>query len=454
MKGTRKDQYLRTYGARPFRQLSAKSLEGVELAVVIPALAEYSSLFSTLASISENPASDLRRTLVICVVNNHPYPFTSQEEIDNNQETLKVLSSLVLGYPSLPTLSHEKIRNELKKISDNGLRMAFIDASSAGNEIPELDGGVGTARKIGMDAVLDVIDENASTGVICCLDADTLVQKNYLSAVADHFAKSDDPGAVVAYSHQVPENGELANAICCYELFLRYYVLGLAYAGSPYAYHSIGSTMTCTVDGYCAVRGMNRRTAAEDFHFLNKLAKVGKLGVITETTLFPSARPSARVPFGTGRRIIRHLSGQTDEYRLYDYKIFSILKKWLELLDADPYRKTSHILADAHLIHPCLEKYLLVTHFDTAWPSIQKNSRDSVQLRRQFSVWFDGLKTLKFVHHLSHTAFPMLPMFHALPRLLDLIGLKHSLDPIQEGIPPINKQVEVLNAIRAYFPNS
>jgi glycosyltransferase involved in cell wall biosynthesis len=454
MNWIRIDKYLRTYGIRPVRPLVARSLEGIALVVVIPALAEKTSLFSTLASISANPHKDLQYTLVICVVNNHPYPFTSRAEIEDNLETLKVLEALIWGQPPAQML-HQEIKEDLKAIDESGLRVAFIDASSAGNEIPEGEGGVGTARKIGMDAALGVIDRDANGAIICCLDADTLVQENYLSAVADHYAKTDDHAAVVAYSHQMPPSPDLAAAICCYELFLRYYVLGLSYAESPYAFHSIGSTMTCTAEGYCSVRGMNRRTAAEDFHFLNKLAKIGDMGLIRDTTVNPSARSSTRVPFGTGRRIIRHMSGQTDEYRLYDYRIFKILRKWLALMDANPCRKPTYILEEAYLVHPGLQEYLLDARFETAWTAIQVHSRHPGQLRLQFPIWFDGLKTLKLVHHLSRSTFPMISMFQALNGLLALKGRKVLLESDdQEGIPPIDTQLEILNALRSDFPDS
>ena len=35
------------------------------------------------------------------------------------------------------------------------------------------------------------------------------------------------------------------SAIICYETFLRYYVMCLRYAGSYYAFHTIGSAMAC-----------------------------------------------------------------------------------------------------------------------------------------------------------------------------------------------------------------
>ena len=229
---------------------------------------------------------------MICVVNNHRPPLAADAEIRDNQETLRHSAC-----PCFQTSRHirilpDGIREDLRQIAGSDLRLAFIDASSPGLEIPDRDGGVGTARKIGMDAALQIVDARAAGGgVICCLDADTLVEENYLSAFWTYFTRTGDPAAVSAYAHQKPDDPELLAAICCYEIFLRSYVIGLSYAGSPYAFHSIGSTMACTAEGYTDVRGMNRRGAAEDFHFLNKLAKIGKIGTITETTVFPSRGP-------------------------------------------------------------------------------------------------------------------------------------------------------------------
>ncbi|MCL5808799.1 MAG: glycosyltransferase family 2 protein [Deltaproteobacteria bacterium] len=449
-----REKYLRTYGISPQRPLVAASVEGIEQAVVIPALAERDSLFRTLASIARNRASDLQRTLVICVVNNHRRPLTADAEFADNQKTLPILQSLVFRRPVHPDLS-DGIRGDLQSVAGSDLRLAFIDASSPGLEIPDRDGGVGTARKIGMDAALGIVDARAAGGgVICCLDADTLVEENYLSAFRVYFTQAGDPAAVAAYAHQASDNPRLMAAICCYEIFLRSYVIGLSYAASPYAFHSIGSTMACSAEGYLDVRGMNRRRAAEDFHFLNKLAKIGRIGAITETTVFPSPRPSGRVPFGTGRRMLRFLTGGVDEYRLYDPMIFVILKKWLAAMEADPDRDLEAILAGARRIHACLEEYLRLSRFAEGWNLIRKNCRDTGQLRRQFPVWFDGLKTLKMVHHLSQSAFPLIPMFDGLKKLIALWDRPLSRVITYEGIPKLDEQFRILETLRSDFPHS
>ncbi|MBU1183857.1 MAG: glycosyltransferase family 2 protein [Proteobacteria bacterium] len=451
----RTQKYLHTYGVSPVRPLLTASVDGVERAVVIPALAESSSLFRTLASIAGNSPRELRRTLVICVVNNHRPHLAAEADILDNRETLNVFNALVLGRP--PSLSrHTGMLDDIRQIARSGLRLACIDASSPGLEIPDRDGGVGTARKIGMDAALKLLDsQGTGGGVICCLDADTLVDENYLSAVGHHFAETGNPAAVSAYAHQKPSDPEILLAICGYEIFLRSYVIGLSFAGSPYAFHSIGSTMACTAESYVGVRGMNRRAAAEDFYFLNKLCKIGKIGVVRETTVFPSSRPSGRAPFGTGRRVLRFMTGGGDECRLYDPRVFDILREWLAGMEADPDRDPGAILVAAGRIHFLLEEYLRMSRFDRNWRVIRRNCSNSTHLRRQFHVWFDGLKTLRLIHHLSRSAFPPVPIFDGLKGLLDRVGGSIPIPANSpEGTLELDLQFRILEELRSQFPCS
>jgi hypothetical protein len=448
-------KYLQYYGIRLKRPLRTASTEGVERVVVIPALAESSSLFRTLAGIAGNPSDELAKTLVLCVVNNHRPPLTTPEEIRDNQNTLTLLENLLRGDARLHSHPAE-MRDDLRQIAGSELRLGCIDASSPGLEIPERDGGVGTARKIGMDAALALLDgRGPGGGVISCLDADTLVEENYLSAVCNHFSDTRNSAAVARYAHQRPADLDLLSAICCYEIYLRAYVMGLSFAGSPYAFHAIGSTMACTAQAYVDVRGMNRRTAAEDFHFLNKLAKIGSIGVIATTTVFPSPRPSERVPFGTGRRVLRFMIGGADEYRLYDPRIFGILREWLAGMEANPDRGSEAILTAARKIHPDLKAYLDLSRFAIDWPVIRRNCADAEHLRRQFHVWFDGLKTLRLVHHLSRSAFPPVPMFEGLKGLLEGMGQAiPSIAGIPAGIPEPDIQFRIVEELRYRFPKS
>lgn len=389
------------------RPLVSLELGGIEQVVVIPALAELNSLPATLATLARNADRELERTLIICVINNRGVNASSPREIQDNQDTMHYLQARIRGLPGhLPA----------------NLRLAYIDASSPGREMPDKYGGVGTARKLGLDAALRLFDYSVdSAKLLISLDADTLVADNYLAAIRSFF-RPDQAAAVVGYAHQIPSDARERLAIGNYEIFLRYYVLGLRYAGSPYAFPSIGSTMVCTADAYVAVGGMNRRDAAEDFYFLNKLAKFKAVGCIATTTVHPSARPSRRVPFGTGRRIIRFLEEGKEEWLLYDPHIFIILKRWLQTMEASPDRETADIMQEAGQIDGRLLAFLELHQFAAAWFSIRKNVKYREGLQRHFHCWFDGFKTLKLVRFLTDQGLPQINMFSALEQLLRLMG--------------------------------
>lgn len=412
------NQYLQKYSATGHWKMVAGNTENISQVVVIPAYAEKDMLFSTLASLALNAPSSLDYSFILCVVNNKK---NSPSEVkENNQLTLDYLQALVKSR-SLNQLNINRQMNELLHIiADSGLRLGYINASAAGYEIPDNYGGVGMARKIGMDTALKLLlTESVSEKPILSLDADTLVQQNYLSAINNYF-KDKVKTAVVAYEHQEPVEDEGRAAIYCYEIFLRYWKLGLEYAQSPFAFHSIGSTIICSTDAYLAVRGMNRREAGEDFYFLNKLAKVGNIDYIRNTCVYPSARSSLRVPFGTGKRIHRFLNHQCEEYILPDPRIFRILGEWLQFMKRPFNYSAEYVMENAESIHPRLASFLTGWNFGQTWNKISRNSKNERNLINQFQSWFDGFKTLKLINFLSRECFPPVNMFAALKLLLKM----------------------------------
>ncbi|MEN6376012.1 MAG: glycosyltransferase family A protein [Smithella sp.] len=399
-------------------RLIAGNTEDPSMVVVIPAYAEKDMLFSTLASLARNSPTSLQYSIILCVINNKKN--SSSAVKNNNQLTLEYLDILVSGKDPEQMNLAQDLKKQLKFITEAGLRIGYVDASSEGYEIPDNEGGVGMARKIGMDTALSLLSKSsARKKIILCLDADTIVQSNYLETIKECFTKKVKT-AVVAYEHQEAENDEGRAAIYCYEIFLRYWILGLKYAKSPYAYHSIGSTIICSADAYLAVRGMNRREAGEDFYFLNKLAKIGKINYIKETCVYPSSRASFRVPFGTGKRIQRFLTHEQEEYILYDPQIFEILAKWLQLMEQSVLDDEKEILITAGLIHPSLVSFLTDCRFGEAWARIRRNVKSQDKLINHFHCWFDSFKTLKLINYLTREFYPPINMFEALGRILKL----------------------------------
>jgi hypothetical protein len=206
--------------------------------------------------------------------------------------------------------------------------------------------------------------------------------------------------------------------------------------------------MACTAAAYTAVRGMPARQAGEDFYFLNKLAKLAPIGDVRDTTVHPSARPSGRVPFGTGRRMLRFLAGGHDEYLAYDPGVFSLLKAWLEAFAGEPGSSGAELLARAAALSPQLHSFLDRHEFAAVWERIRSANRRPEYLMRQFHCWFDGFKTLKLIHELSADVLPPLHMFKALKILLRQMNIPLAGIPAGAAGKTLEEQLLFLDLLR------
>jgi hypothetical protein len=429
-------------------ELKAHSLDGIRHAVVIPILAEYPGILDTLHSLAMNRVDELAQTLIVCVVNNRPHPHARPEDIANNRHTLTLIDDLV-NKRSVKKQDHDDVYTRASMIMESNIRLAYIDAASPGLEIPP-EMGVGLARKIGMDLCLTQIPlEAPGQNLLMSLDADTLVEPTYLKEVIRHFQINNYLASVVSFAHKSTENSEVQEAIAFYEVHLRYYVLGLKLAHSPYAFHTIGSTITTRNDTYAMVRGMPKRLAAEDFYFLNKIAKLGRIGIIEGTTVFPSPRLSQRTPFGTGKAVTQLIGGI--EKRLYDPEVYRILGHWLNLVEQSTESEGEKIIARAAEIHSALPDYLHQIRFCENWTKLKKNYPHQHHLQRQFHAWFDGLKTLKLIHHLTRNGIPKVPASHAITVMQRLLVTDAKRVNTATGV---SFMMELLSQLRAMDMNT
>ena len=368
-------------------------------AVVIPSLAEAVNLPQTLESLSRNPAVLLDCFLILVVVNQR-VDATDAETADN-LETLRMLPFWKQGY---------------------GLKNLFwVDAASVGAELPARQ-GVGLARKIGLDLSLTLLDYNHGDPLLICLDADTLVQPDYLSAIAAHFASSSAGGAVIPYRHRPAADQAGQSAIDRYELFLRSYVLGLELAGSPYAFHTVGSAMACRASSYTASGGMNRRLAGEDFYFLQQVHKTSGVATVDGTVVHPSPRSSHRVPFGTGRAVGDMLAEGEQRLLFYQPVVFSIVGEWLKCVNENPGAEAGSLLDSAIRIAPVLHDFLVQSDFKNSWDNLKKNNRENTKLIKAFHGWFDAFRTMRLVHELSDRVYPRIAPEVATAALLERAG--------------------------------
>ena len=406
--------------------------------VVIPAVSEYEYIRKLLLSLSDNDPTYFNYTLILFVINN-----LKDDPLEVKLENFKSIQ--LLKQALLKTTKDDLI----EKIISSGLNIGIVDVASKGKEMPEKDGGVGFARKIGMDLALTVFDYNSTQKkIIVSLDADCTVGKNYITEIHQNFNSQNLSAAYINFLH--PSTDDLNNnlAIICYEVFLRYYVLGLKYANSSFAFPTVGSTITCDYKTYIKAEGMNKRKAAEDFYFMEKISKSTEIKKIDSTTVYPSGRQSSRVPFGTGQRIIRFLSNIKNEYLVYSPESFIILKKWLEVFNNYSVKSSVEYAEQAKKIDINLYNFLYEQKFGLNWERIKGNFKNLETIQKQKIFWFDGFKTLKLIHYLRDNCVPLTPLFASVDELLNLYNPSFVVNWKGKEVPTIEVQIKYLEILR------
>lgn len=269
--------------------------------------------------------------------------------------------------------------------------------------------GVGSARKIGMDEMIYRYHAtNQARGIIISLDADTLVAKNYLVEIEQLFRKEPSRvGCTLQFKHRI---GELSNpkqqeGMRLYEQHLHYYKQALQFTGYPHAIYTIGSAFACRADAYVKQGGMPRRQAGEDFYFLHKLTNMGPLAELNSTCVYPSARTSNRVPFGTGPSMQRWLDGDQSIGMSYDFAAFQELKSFFDSV-ATLYTSLPEVK------HPdALQQFLAEDGFwENILPELRSNCASISGFKKRFFQYFNAFKIIQFLNfaHPSPYSFQLI----------------------------------------------
>lgn len=309
-----------------------------------------------------------------------------------------LLLILVLNQPdNEPDLAvNDGLRCALKNMTQRR-QLLLLEREAA---LPRRE-GVGLARKIGSDVACALMHSGQlREGWIHCTDADASLPVDYFSA-ADSIADQSASG-VIAHPFQHQLAGEMGTAMALYELRLHDHVLALLAAGSPYAFHTLGSCISIRRSVYEQVRGFPRRAGGEDFYLLNKAAKLTKIASPVGPAINIEGRVSSRVPFGTGPALLKlqQLDDPLDAPLFYHPQSYAALK---QLLSAVEHQQS---LATALNEYPSALSVLTALGIDAALTHCDRQSSDHATYLRHFHQWFDGFRTLKFMHGHRDKGYP------------------------------------------------
>ncbi|WP_420318537.1 glycosyltransferase [Ekhidna sp.] len=347
-------------------------------------------------------------------------------------DLIGALTSLAdCGYPSEKFLvliilnESESASEDIRKANEQtmrelqGFKCDFTLLASQ-KKLPVKKAGVGLARKIGMDEAVRLFNKSGKDGAIICYDADCRCDENYLIEIQKAYSNPEVNSGIVFYEHQL--HRENHSAIVEYELYLRYYIDALRFAGFPNAHQTLGSCITVRKSMYEKVGGMNTRKAGEDFYFLNKTIPHGGFVEINSTTIRPSDRISDRVPFGTGKAV-NDIIGSSAEYSVYHPNIFEDLRLF--------FRKVDSFWEENDWKIPKTMKTFIGDDWEKELSDLKSQVSSKEQFIKRFFHWFDAFKILKYVHFCRDEFYQNVELEEALEWLRNkhffLKGTKDSL---------------------------
>ena len=362
----------------PFRKINIalEPSKDLKIIVVIPSYNE-KNIQPTIDSLFLKQDDFSFNVEVIVLINN------SESEIEEIKEqnllTLKTLQNLSETY------SNSNMHLIPVLIGD-------LDAKHA---------GVGWARKLGMDIATQRFRTINFNGIIVGLDADTVVESNYLNSIYSFFSNNNFNAASIYFEH--PVTGDSFSdvhleQIKYYELHLRYYKNSLNYSNLPYSFHTIGSAFALTASAYARQGGMNRRKAGEDFYFINKLIKGEIFGEINDTKVMPSPRVSNRVPFGTGRAILEGLNTKKDLSLTYDFQSFEVIHSWINRINTKDFKYGNF----PEILKAYMGEEIWIKHHTM----MLNNTNSHKSYLKLFYNIFDAFWMLKFIHFLRDNYYP------------------------------------------------
>lgn len=354
--------------------------EDLSLIVVIPSYKE-PNISYTLASLCQciKPKGEVELIIVVNAPENAP-----SEVLDINRNTIA------------------QIKGMEKKLEENKISLKLILEEN----LPKKFAGAGLARKIGMDEALHRWALAKKDGPIICLDADCTVSKDYLIAAEKAFSNPLIQLGHYQFKHLFLEekDEQLKNGIVQYELHLRYHIQGLKWSGYPNAKHTVGSCMVVRASAYAKSGGMNRRKAGEDFYFMHKLLPICQF-IYLPALVYPSARSSDRVPFGTGRAQLEFLDAGAQIRNTYHPETYISLKQFFKLVPNLYYTVIGLEELPEHLL-----QFLLEQGFENRLKDMISQSKTANIFVKNFWQWMDGFMVLKMTHFLRDNCHSEMPI--------------------------------------------
>ncbi len=302
--------------------------------------------------------------------------------------------------------THEELMKYSSEFNDDRLTLTSVLCE----DLPKKHAGVGLARRIGMNlAIQHFLVQNKKNGVIVSLDADCTVSENFFTSILESYQNNEN---LIATIHNVihrVDGGdvELESAVRQYETYIKCYSRGLENIGFPYYYPTIGSAFSVTADAYVKVGGMGRQQGGEDFYFLQKIFQQGEVEFIENITVFPLARFSDRVPFGTGPALQRINDESDSVLKVYSMQSFKELKCLFDIKHLF-YKKDQRCVTDLiNGLHPAVKDFIRDFGVIDKINDCNRNSATIDTFEKRFFHHFNAFLIIKYMNYVHPKYFEL-----------------------------------------------
>jgi len=323
-----------------------------------------------------------------------------------------------------------KIKNNYK------FQIHLIDRSSKEKAWSEKNQGVGWARKTLMDYISNISNEN---DIIISLDADTQYDSNYFQLISEYFQKNTSIDCIsIPYYHPLNTDDNANKAILRYEIYMRYYLLNLFRINNPYSFSALGSAIAFRISSLNKIGGFSPKKSGEDFYFLQKMVKYKGIGIWLNSKVYPEARFSNRVFFGTGPAMIKGNTGDWNSYPIYSMTLFDKIKEFFNLAPT---------LFKNNIETPLDSFFKSIEERNQLFDKLRKNNKDIEHFVKALYDYFDGLRILQFLKQNNEIGNDNIN----LQLFLRQYGNTEINDLIKDNFKLENSSIIELNEIRDYL---
>ena len=174
---------------------------------------------------------------------------------------------------------------------------------------------------------------------------------------------------------------------------------------------------------YVKAGGMNRRQAGEDFYFIQKLVPAGGYFNLTSTTVYPSSRISARVPFGTGALMHKLNSEQGSTFLTYNVQAFKELRTFFGLTENFFKSDIMGICDLSRMIPQGIKLFLDKEEWIEKMKEVKNNTSGFISFQKRFFGWFNMFKIVKYLNFVHSDFFQKQPVKVTACQLLNTLDI-------------------------------